>query len=119
MKALLGKILNTKEYQKTNGSKRSPHWATVRKEFLEKNPTCAVCGGTEKLEVHHRVPFHTNPEKELDPTNLIALCEANKWLSCHLAIGHAGSYKTYNPDVEATAKLMSEMLKKKKVNTAD
>ena len=50
-------------------SKRSSHWAIVRKQFLGDNPKCALCNGTTKLEVHHKVPFHLKPELELDQNN--------------------------------------------------
>jgi 5-methylcytosine-specific restriction protein A len=66
---------------------RSPHWSTVRKRHLEKFPTCAVCGGNVKLQVHHRHPFHLHPELELEESNLITLCEA-PGRNCHLIFGH-------------------------------
>lgn len=37
---------------------RSNKWRTVRKHFLEKNPTCAICDSNENLQVHHMLPFH-------------------------------------------------------------
>jgi hypothetical protein len=81
-------------------AKRSSKWPTVRKHHLEQHPACEVCGGTEKLEVHHKRPFHLLPELELDPANLITLCEANHGgLNCHLAIGHLGNFKAFNPTV--------------------
>lgn len=59
-----------------------------------------MCGGKDKLEVHHIKPFHLHPELELDPSNLIVLCESGGGgLNCHLAIGHLGSYKSFNVDV--------------------
>lgn len=83
-----------------SGAKRSSQWPKVRKEHLEKNPTCAVCGSTAKVEVHHMVPFHVNPTLELVPSNLITLCEAKKkGINCHLLIGHLGNYRGSNPDV--------------------
>lgn len=92
------------------GHKRSSHWPTVRKHFIAANPTCAACGGTEKLEVHHKQPFHLNPDLELNPNNLIPLCESDSYgIICHLTIGHLGNYKNFNPDVVKDA---SDMLKK-------
>jgi 5-methylcytosine-specific restriction endonuclease McrA len=32
------------------------------------------------------------PARELDPANLMALCR-----SCHLFVGHLGSWESYNP----------------------
>jgi len=81
-------------------AKRSSHWPKARKEHLAKNPTCAVCGGDKKLEVHHIHAFHTHPDLELDPTNLITLCEENKnGLNCHLVFGHLGNFKAINESV--------------------
>lgn len=78
---------------------RSSKWPTVRKAHLAENPTCAVCGGSEKLEVHHVRPFHLHPDLELDRRNLLTLCESGRGgLTCHLAIGHLGDYKSYNID---------------------
>lgn len=91
-------------------AKRSNHWPTVRKHFIQANPTCAACGGTEKLEVHHKIPFHIKPELELEPSNLIALCESDSYgVICHLYIGHLGNYKNSNPNVVEDA---ADILKK-------
>lgn len=83
----------------TIGHKRSSKWPGVRHNHLKLNPTCALCGGTEKLEVHHIEPFHLHPELELDPGNLITLCEGNSKVTCHLWLGHLGNYKKINPNV--------------------
>ena len=82
-------------------AKRSDKWPTVEKHFREAHPTCAACGGTVRLNVHHCLPFHLDPEKELDPTNLITLCMGEK--ECHLHIGHDGNFKFYNPNVRKDA----------------
>lgn len=81
---------------------RSPHWSTVRKRHLEKFPTCAVCGGNVKLQVHHRHPFHLHPELELEESNLITLCEA-QGRNCHLIFGHLLNFRSFNPDVGVDA----------------
>lgn len=75
---------------------RSPKWSSVRKAHLSKFPSCAACGRQQKLEVHHKVPVHINPELELDPSNLITLCDD----PCHLVFGHLLNYKSYNKSVE-------------------
>lgn len=82
-------------------AKRSDKWPTVEKHFREAHPTCAACGGKDRLNVHHCMPFHLDPSKELDPTNLITLCMGEK--ECHLHIGHGGSFKQYNPNVRRDA----------------
>lgn len=91
---------NVAEAKKDCGAKRSDKWPAVREEHLKKEPACALCGGTDKLEVHHIRPFHIHPELELDPMNFITLCEANKeGFDCHLAFGHLGSFKSWNVSV--------------------
>jgi len=79
---------------------RSPKWSSVRKAFLRDNPSCAACGSTKTLEVHHIEPVHLNPDRELDSSNLITLCDKY----CHFAIGHLMNYKSYNPNVIIDAK---------------
>jgi hypothetical protein len=80
------------------GGLRSDRWPTVRKHHLQKEPTCQWCGGKDHLEVHHEMPFHLDPTKELDDANLITLCE-KPGENCHLIHGHNGNWKTYAPDV--------------------
>jgi Na+-transporting NADH:ubiquinone oxidoreductase subunit NqrA len=79
---------------------RSGEWPTIRKHFLEKNPTCAACGEKILLNVHHMQPFHEFPQLELDENNLITLCMKNL---CHLEIGHGDSFKSFNPNVKKDA----------------
>lgn len=79
--------------------KRSSHWTTVRNKFLIKNNICAACGTTKKLNVHHKIPFYIAPNLELDITNLITLCMDEK--DCHFHLAHLGSFKKYNPYLEA------------------
>lgn len=76
---------------------RSPHWNAVRKQHLIKEPMCRACNGKEKLQVHHIKPFHLFPESELDPNNLVTLCEHPK-TECHLILGHRGNFKKYNAE---------------------
>jgi len=91
--------------------KRSSKWPTVRKNFLIQNSKCAVCNGKDKLEVHHISPFHISPELELDPSNLITLCESRKkGLTCHLLIGHLGNYKNINKDVIEDSSIWNKKL---------
>ena len=91
---------------------RSPKWQTVRKKFLAKNPTCALCDGKDVLEVHHIKPFHLHPELELDEKNLIVLCESKKnGISCHLAFGHLGKYESYNETVKEDVIIWNNKLK--------
>lgn len=106
-------------------AKRSDKWPTVEKHFREAHPTCAACGGKDRLNVHHCMPFHLDPAKELDPNNLITLCMGEK--ECHLHIGHGGSFKQYNPNVRKDAaealahpnkfnEIVKEAMENRKVN---
>lgn len=83
---------------------RSPHWPAVRRAWLKTHPHCANprCLSVEKIEVHHRQPYHLYPNLELNPTNFVTLCmSANE---CHLRVGHGGSWRAYNPDIDGTLK---------------
>ena len=83
-----------------NSPTRSSRWPKVRNEHLQKHPVCEVCGGVKNLNVHHIKPYNHYPELELDPNNLITLCEAEKkGVNCHLWFGHLGNFKNINPNV--------------------
>lgn len=79
---------------------RSWQWKDVRKKHLETQNSCQACGREDNLEVHHIVPVHVEPNKELDPNNLITLCGK----TCHLIFGHLMDYKSWNPNVEEDSK---------------
>lgn len=87
------------------GSRRSSAWRSVRADHLEEFPECAVCGSARNLEVHHILPFAMFPDLELEPGNLLTLCEHGrlKSLNCHLLIGHLGDYRKFNPSAGADA----------------
>lgn len=89
---------------------RSDHWPTVRKHFVEANPTCAACGSDKHLQVHHVIPFHIDGKMELDPSNFITLCMNDTPLQrCHFEVGHHGNWKNVVPTVreDAAKKLKS------------
>jgi hypothetical protein len=91
---------------------RSPKWETVRKNHLKDHPKCEVCEGTKQVNVHHIQPFHLHPELELEPTNLITLCECLSYgINCHLLIGHLGNYKNVNPNSAEDSKIWNAKLK--------
>lgn len=95
-------------------AKRSGSWPTVRKHHLESHPNCAVCGGCDKIDVHHLLPFHLHPELELDAANLITLCESKKnGLNCHLWFGHLGNYKSFNASAVTDSLLWKEKMEKR------
>jgi len=99
------------------GQKRSGKWRKVRATHIEKNPRCEICGSKVKLEVHHVIPFNVAPDKELDPENLITLCERKKYgINCHLLVGHLGNYRNMNPGVKADALFWRAKLDKHDLN---
>lgn len=100
--------------------KRSGHWQKVRAEHLAKHPACEVCGHDgEKVNVHHIRPFHLHPDLELDPKNLITLCEDEGFVNCHLFIGHLGNFKGWNPAVIADAAQFHKKLIENKARIAE
>lgn len=117
MKSLVQHVKDRLAGKVPSGSKRSGHWPTIRKEHLEKNPKCAVCGGDQKLEVHHIRPFHLHPDLELDLTNLITLCESmHNGVNCHLLFGHLGSFKSFNVDVNKNSSEWIDKIKNRPVS---
>ena len=83
------------------GEGRSSKWPAVRAAYIQANPYCAACGRREKLEVHHIVPFHVDPELELVASNLMTLCEGPT--NCHFVFGHLGNWRWHNRFVRIDA----------------
>ena len=81
---------------------RSDKWQVCRTAWLKRQPNCQVCGGTEKRQVHHIRPVHKFQDLELDPSNLITLCEG-KTCNHHLLFGHLGNFRSWNMDVRGDA----------------
>lgn len=99
------RILDAIQGKAPLSAKRSRHWGRVRATHLLTQPRCQICDGSSKLEVHHIKPFHTHPELELSPSNLITLCSSGKnGMDCHLTMGHHGDYHAANPDIRIDAK---------------
>jgi len=87
---------------------RSSGWRRVRNEHLLKFPNCAICGGTKNCVPHHIVPFHVDPSRELDPDNLITLCEGS--FNCHLFFGHLKNWTRNNSNIVEDAKFWCDRL---------
>jgi hypothetical protein len=105
---------------------RSPHWPAVEKRQLAAHPFCACCGRSKPvkgLQVHHIIPFHYavalgRPDLELDPRNLINLCETeanDPEANHHLLLGHVGNFQWENlhvaDDVVTFAGLTDDQIK--------
>lgn len=84
--------LNLFKSKEIRFASRSSSWPKIRKEHIKKYPYCAACGKSSKIEVHHIEPVHINADRELDPTNLITLCDS----PCHIVFGHLMDYKSWN-----------------------
>ena len=88
---------------------RSAQWPKVRAEYLKTNPVCQVCGSSVKPEVHHIIPVHIDPSKELELDNLITLCDKY----CHFIFGHLMNWRSYNPDIIKDAQLYYQKIKER------
>lgn len=96
------------------GIQRSSRWRKVREVHLKNNPKCELCEGAKKLRVHHIKPFHTHPELELEPTNLITLCECLSYgINCHLLVGHLGNFRKVNHNSVADIAVWNSKLKER------
>lgn len=87
---------------------RSSRWATIRRKHLQIQGTCAVCGTSKNLQVHHLKPFHLNPKLELDENNLITLCGMH-----HLLFGHLMRWESWNPNCKRDAEEWQEKIRKR------
>jgi hypothetical protein len=91
------RVWKAERRERKKDNERSSQWPRVRDAF-KKNRPCAACGGIERLQVHHKKPFHLARMLELEPKNLIVLCMGPP--ECHLRIGHGDDFEAYNPHVE-------------------
>jgi hypothetical protein len=102
----------------SHGIRRSSHWPTVEKHFLAANPGCFVCSAdqhqarikqvgalaTRGLQVHHKFPFHFcillgRPDLEVDPRNLVVLCEDELGVATedhHNIVGHYRNFQSWD-----------------------
>lgn len=110
---------------KTQGVPRSGAWPALVHRLMNEHPYCAACGvtalelstnGAGHLIGHHKVPFHLDATLELDPSNIIILCESWGYRCCHNFIGHLGDKRWLlsNPDVELHSSMILATMKKVK-----
>lgn len=88
-------ITQVKRYLANRKHPRDPQWESYRRAQLVRQPECQWCGSRTDLQVHHVLPFHTHPDRELDFTNFITLCE-KAGVGCHLGKGHLGNFRQAN-----------------------
>jgi hypothetical protein len=109
-------IIDILQKKTTLRKRRSKHWRKLRKKHLQKNPYCYLCGNKKHLEVHHINPFHLRPDLELEPTNLITLCDKKSKVyigSCHRVIGHKGSWRRKNDNLYADIYAVQKIFNKR------
>ena len=79
--------------RRTFGAVRSSQWGEVKREFAKYVPkVCPFSGSKLFVQLHHsQAPFHSDPSRELDPTQL-------RWVSrrFHLEEGHNGNFQSLN-----------------------
>jgi hypothetical protein len=91
--------------------KVSDQWPALKKRHLIRRPKCEVCGATRNRTVHHIKPIHLFPELELEPENLITLCEGGKrGANHHLFVGHLMDYMSYNANVLTDVAIWNERI---------
>jgi hypothetical protein len=88
---------------------RSGKWPRVERLVFERDGhRCRACGRSDcKLIGHHVCPYHVDRKKELDPNNVITMCQPAGG-GDHLGLGHTTrdgkrGWKYWNPDVVADA----------------
>lgn len=89
---------------------RSPDWPEARRDHLRIEPACLITGidDPKRLNVHHGLPFHLFPERELDQSNLYTLAESP--INVHFLFGHGGrSWLDYNPAIRSQLKLLRKV----------
>lgn len=85
--------------------RRDKNWKRERALHLSMEGECQWCGGVCDLEVHHIIPVHKDPSKELDHKNMITLCMADGF-ECHYRKGHRGtSWLDYDPDIRSKCEM--------------
>jgi hypothetical protein len=93
------------------GVSRSTRWPLCRAEHLRLHPACAICGVKVYVDVHHKIPVHVNRDGELDPGNLITLCD-ERASRHHFEVGHGGDWRLWNEAVDADAEYLSAMYRR-------
>ena len=95
------------KYPMLGGVPRSPKFAKLAKEFIkEKGGKCEATGVSFDLEVHHILPYHLYPEKELDKNNFIVLTH---WI--HFFLAHLGRWASHNEKIVEHAKWLRELIR--------
>lgn len=89
------------------GQARSPEWRITVREFAKIHPKiCSILACKKKdIELHHIIPFHIDPSKENDFTNLMWFCRTH-----HHQIPHLFDWKSYYLDVREFVRRANEKI---------
>lgn len=98
--------------QRAFGVRRSNGWPALEHEHLRLHPNCVVCGTKTGCVGHHIIPFHVNPNRELDPENLATLCPPH-----HLLVGHLMNWASYNDRVVEIAAMLASLIRTRPTKT--
>ena len=86
----------------TNG--RGSRWKTKSREVRERTPFCCLCGRTQKLEVHHIIPYRLTQDNSQQ--NLVPLCKR-----CHTRFEHiTRSVLSTEPPLEMSKMILRNIL---------
>jgi len=80
----------------------------AKNKHRKKHPVCRQCGLKSsffgrKLDVHHKLPVHVNPDMACEPENFVTLCRPH-----HFKIGHLSNWKDWNVKVMDTISALSK-----------
>jgi len=98
-------VERSESFSLTGHKPRDSKWRSVRNKIIDDQGSCAICGKTKNLRVHHKIPFHIDPSLELVEENLIVLCE-NENLNCHFVFGHLMNWNDFNPNIDEDIKFL-------------
>ena len=93
------------------------NWRKVRKAFIAEYNSCAICGSTENLSVHHLLDVSRYPQYQFEWNNLITLCNGSnkiKGLKCHVMIAHLYNWQTNNYDLLEQLPILQDIFLHKK-----
>lgn len=87
------------------GVPRTPGWTKESRDYKISVGNVSEISGKKgtifnPLQVHHCIPFHLAPEKELDWDNFICVTRWEHFIMCHL-----GNWKSWNINIKEDAKI--------------
>lgn len=68
---------------------RGSRWRSIRNESVRRQPFCAMCGRTKRLQVHHIVPYRLTRDNR--QVNLVPLCAKHHKFVEHITNSIEGS----------------------------